>query len=325
MAGPGIIWYYVPFGPIAVTPGKIMLIRTIALVLLITLQMPLATTALAKGEVEAFKAAYGRYEAALEAKDMEAASDAAGRALELGKQLFPADSPSLLALYVNHGGLLIDLQRSAEALPVLREGVSRFEKEYGKKDQRLIFAKWALAEATGKTGDHDRAIKLLVQVSGMVKKAYGAKTRVFADVQQLLGQEYYLSDSQYKKARRRLSQAHKIYSTLHGDKVYQTGLAALWLGKAKLLERNGVPEAEKHFLEALRIFDATTPKGHGLRLSARSLLIHLYEDTERSDQATGHLLAVAKMRPSPGVDGNRPLYRRSPAYPEAAARMEKEG
>lgn len=302
-----------------------MLIRIIAVVLLTIIQMPVSSVVLADGEVEAFKAAYGRYQTALETNDIEAASAAAAQALELGKLVFPDDSPSLLALYVNHGDLLIDLQRYGEAVPLLQEAVTRFEKQYGKKDQRLIFALWVLAEANGRNGEHEIAVKQLIRVSRMVKKAHGAESRVFADVQQLLGQESYFSASQYKKARRPLADAYDIYSTLYGDSVYQTGLAALWLGKAELLEKNGNEQAERHFLEALNIFEGTTPPGHPLRLAVHDLLVHIYEDTERGDQATGHLLAIARMGPRTEIDGDLPLYKKSPAYPQAAARLEREG
>ena len=302
-----------------------MLIRIIAVVLLTIVQMPVSSAVLADGEVEAFKAAYDRYQTALETNDIEAASAAAAQALELGKLVFPDDSPSLLALYVNHGDLLIDQQRYTEAVPLLQEAVTRFEKQYGKKDERLIYALWALAEANGSTGEHEIAVKQLIRLSRMVKKAHGPESRVFADVQQLLGQESYFSASQYKKARRPLANAYDIYSSLYGDSVYQTGLAALWLGKAELLEKNGNEQAERHFLEALNIFEATTPPGHPLRLAAHDLLVNIYEDTARGDQATGHLLAIAQMGPRTEIDGNLPLYKRSPAYPQAAARLEKEG
>ena len=302
-----------------------MLIRIFAVVLLTIVQMPVSSAVLADGEVEAFKAAYDRYQTALETNDIEAASAAAAQALELGKLVFPDDSPSLLALYVNHGDLLIDQQRYTEAVPLLQEAVRRFEKQYGKKDERLIYALWALAEANGGAGEHEIAVKQLIRLSRMVKKANGAESRVFADVQQLLGQESYFSASQYKKARRPLANAYDIYSSLYGDSVYQTGLAALWLGKAELLEKNGNEQAERHFLEALNIFEATTQPGHPLRLAAHDLLVHIYEDTARGDQATGHLLAIAQMGPRTEIDGDLPLYKRFPAYPQAAARREKEG
>ena len=302
-----------------------MLIRVLAVVLLAVVQMPVSSVVLADGDIEAFKAAYGRYQTALEADNLEAASAAAAQALELGKLVFADDSPSLLALYVNHGDLLIDLQRYSEAVPLLQEAVTSFEKHYGKKDERLIYALWALAEANGGAGEHEIAVKQSIRLSRMVKKANGADSRVFADVQQLLGQESYFSASQYKKARRPLAEAYDIYSTLYGDSVYQTGLAALWLGKAELLEKNGNERAEKHFLEALKIFKGTTPPGHPLRLAAHDLLVHIYEDTERGDQATGHLIAIAKMGPRTEIDGDLPLYKKSPAYPQAAARLEREG
>ena len=156
-----------------------MLIRVFAVVLLVMVQMPVSTVVLADGDVAAFKAAYGRYQTALEANDIEAASAAAAQALELGKLVFADDSPSLLALYVNHGDLLIDQARYGEAVPVLQEAVTSFEKQYGKKDQRLIFAVWALAEANGRTGEHDIAVKQLIRLSGMVKEGLSSANTGF--------------------------------------------------------------------------------------------------------------------------------------------------
>jgi TonB family protein len=302
-----------------------MLTRIIAVVLLVMVQMPVPFVVLADGDVEAFKAAYASYQTALETNDIETASVAAAQALELGKLVFPDDSPSLLALYVNHGDLLINQQRYLEAATLLQEAVTKFEKHYGKKDERLIYALWVLAEANGGTGEHEIAVKQLIRLSRMVKKAHGADSRVFADVQQLLGQESYISGGHYKKTRRPLAKAYDIYSTLHGDSIYQTGLAALWLGKAELLGKNGNERAEKLFLKALSIFKGTTPPGHPLRLAAHHLLVHIYEDTERSGQATKHLLAIARMGSRTEIDGDLPLYKKSPAYPQAATGLEKEG
>lgn len=302
-----------------------MLIRIFALALATIVQLPIPAVVLADGDVEAFKAAYGRYQIALEANDIKAASDAAAQALQLGKVVYPGGSPSLLALYVNHGDLLIDQQRYNEAIPLLQGAVTSFGKQYGKKDGRLIFALWSLAEANGNAGKHDIAVKQLTRLSGMVKKANGADSRVFADVQQLLGQQSYFSPSHYKKARRHLADAYEIYNTLYGDSVYKTGLAALWLGKAELLEKRRRGQAEQHFLEALKIFEASTPPGHHLRVAAHDLLVHIYEDTERSEQATEHLVTIAHMWPRTEIDGNLPLYKKSTNYPRAAARLEKEG
>ena len=302
-----------------------MMIRLIAMTLLTIVQLSISYQVFADGDVEAFKAAYGRYQIALEANDIEAASDAAAQALELGKIVLPGDSPSLLALYVNHGDLLIDQQRYSEAIPALQEAVTSFEKQYGKKDERLIFALWSLAEANGKAGNHDIAVKQLTRLSGMVKKANGSDSRVYADVQQLLGKQSYLSATHYNKARRPLADAYEIYKAVYGDSVYQKGLAALWLGKAELLEKRSRGQAEQHFLEALKIFETSTPPGHQLRVAAHDLLVRFYENTERSDQATEHLIAIARMQPSMEIDGELPIYKKSPAYPRAAARKEKEG
>jgi len=287
--------------------------------------LALPGAAQSEAEVEVFRAAYGRYQEAIEVNDLEAAEPAAAEALEAGKKVLAADSPSLLALHVNHGDLLVDLGRPEEAVELLGSAIRQFERRWSPGDGRLVYARWAMAEATGSTGRHERAVKQLQRIAGTIEAAHGPQSRVVADLQLLLGQQSYLSDKYYEKARLPLERALAIYKAQFGYNVYQTGLIALWLGKAELLEESREAAAEAHFLEALRVFEATTPPGHALRHAAHDLLVQFYEERGESGSATAHLLAMARMSPRQTIDGEAPQYRKPADYPETAARQKNEG
>ncbi|MCH8201777.1 MAG: TonB family protein [Proteobacteria bacterium] len=127
-----------------------------------------------------------------------------------------------------------------------------------------------------------------------------------------------------RRAIRHLTAAYETYQRLYDRPAYKTGLAAFWLGKSRLQEQK-YKAAEEHFLDAIRLFEETSPPGHELQLLAHGFLIALYEERGKSSQADAHVLAVSLLRPGEGVDGYKPLYRLAPVYPRSARVLRREG
>lgn len=285
-----------------------------------------SSVAAADGDKAAFRVAYKAYQAAVEARDADAAAAAAHDALHLGESIFPDDSASLAALHVNYGMALVDagagntrdhMRTASQAIEPLREGIKRYEILYGKKDERLIDPLWSLADAYRRTMDRQKALSSMRKALRIVKKIHGEGSFAFAEASLATGEMFYRAGQ--PRATFHFRAAYDTYQQIYGKPAYKTGIAAFWLGKAAQ-QQGHRDRAEVHYLDALEIFENSTSPGHDLQVAAHAYLIELYEERGRSDEATMHCQAISRIRPLVGVDGYRPLYKAIPEYPRSAQR-----
>lgn len=272
-----------------------------------------------QGDKAKFQAAYSRYQQAIENKDAEAAASAAKEALNLGQGILPDDSPSMAALYVNYGMALVDAEEYENAIPPLKAGVKRLEKLHGKTHENLIDPLWARADAQRKLALNNDGILDLRRILRIVEETRGKDNFLFAEINLEIGEVLYFSSKQQWRAPEYLRAAYETYNRIYKRPAFKTGLAALWLGKsAKQLNRK--KSAEEHFLDALRLFEDTSPPGHQLQIMAHTFLILLYEERGKSDQADAHCQAISLLRPQATVDGHKPLFKKMPIYPRGSSR-----
>ncbi|MCH8862216.1 MAG: TonB family protein [Proteobacteria bacterium] len=276
----------------------------------------------ADGDKAAFRVAYKAYQAAVEARDADAAVIAAHDALHHGESIFPDDSASLAALHINYGMALVDTKRAKDAMEPLRNGIKRYEELYGKKDERLIDPLWSLADAYHKTLDHEKALSSMRRALRIVKKIHGEGSFAFAEASLTMGEMFYRAGQ--PRATFHFQAAYDTYQQIYGKPAYKTGIAAFWLGKAAQ-QQGRRDRAEANYLDALEIFENSTSPGHDLQVAAHAYLIEVYEGRGRSDEATMHCQAISRIRPLVGVDGYKPLYRGLPNYPRSAQRGGRSG
>lgn len=305
------------------------IIQSIILAIMLALAQPVA--AVESDDKAAFKAAYKAYQAAVEAGDLEATATAAEEALNFGKLVFPGDSPSLAALYVNYGvasveagssSLRTDNAQIERAIAPLRQGIKRFEELYGKKNERLIEPLWSLADAYSKTSHPRRALPIMGRVLRLVRKINGEDSFAFAEANFAMGEKKY--SVRDWGAMHYFQTAYDTYQQFYQVPAFKTGMAAFWLGRAAQFQEK-YSRAEQHYLDAIDIFENSTSPGHVLQVAAHTYLIKLYEDRGKSDEATLHCQAISQLRPLVGVDGYKPLYKKAPSYPRSAQRAGRGG
>ena len=279
----------------------------------------------------AFRVAYKAYQAAVEAKDADAAVTAAEEALELGKSVFPDDSPSLPVLYINYGKAILeaavwahDFKNREAVIEPFEEAINRYESLYGENDGRLIDPLRWLADVHSRFSQHDDEIEIRERVLLLVEVLHGGDSYAFAEASMETGRSFYSSYRRYKSAPRHFQIAYDIYGHNDDTSGYKLGLAAFWLGKAAEQSRKR-KFAEERYLEALDIFEETSPPGHELQILAHTYLIKLYEERGKGEEAALHCQAISRLRPLVGVDGYQPLYIRHPVYPRSALRAERSG
>lgn len=305
-------------------PGNSLKIRIFQMVAL-ALVLAFAAPAAAEGEKAVFKAAYKAYQAAVDAKDVKAAVDAAREALDRGKSIYDDDSPSLAALHVNYGMALVDARHPVDAVKPLNIGIRKYEKLYGKEDSRLISPLISLSDAYGgRSSQEKKQYYALSRALGIVVANEGKNSAKFAEVSILLGEFTYNSRYYVQYARGHFRRAYETYKNYYNEPHYNTGLAVFWMGKAaRQALRNS--QAEDYYLEALDLFEKTTPAGHESQLMAHTFLIKFYENRGETDEATLHCQAISRLRPLAGVDGFEPLYMKSPIYPRGARTARRTG
>lgn len=274
---------------------------------------------------EKFRAAYARYQLAIENQDPEAATAAAKQALDLGKGILADDSPSMAALYVNYGLALVDAESYSDAIGPLKEGIKRLEKIHGKNDESLIDPLWTLVEAyRAERVEPKKVIINLKRILRIVEKTQGKNNFLFADTNQALGEELYLSFDQQVRARVYFKAAYETYQNLYDRPAFKTGLSVFWMGKAAMQQKK-FKRAEEYFLTALDWFEETPQYAHELELLAHTYLITLYEERGKSRKADAHCQAIALLRPQANIDSYHPLYKMNPKYPRLAAISRREG
>lgn len=132
------------------------------------------------------------------------------------------------------------------------------------------------------------------------------------------------SHKYYRKAKRYLEQADEYYqANLPENSVDRIKADFLMASFAE--GRKKYNQAIERLNRVVGVFDNNLSFDHSAELSAHSKLIGLYEKQGKSDEATKHCLAIAKMVPWKESQEQKPLYRVNPDYPLNKAKQGRSG
>jgi TonB family protein len=304
------------------------IIHTLILALVFAMATP-AVVAVAEGEKAAFRAAYKTYQEAVDAKDAEAIVTAAEAALDLGKAVFPDDSPSLAALHINFGEALLLANREKAAIKPLKEGIKRQEALYGKDDARLIDPLLWLAEAHNASNGRRKASKVLKRVRPLVLMSSGADSVELARVDLLFGQ-IEMMRGRSKVAIIHFTNAADALTSAPDASPAETGITLFLLGKMEFVSRR-IEDAVGHLEDALLRLTPILPADDEIILYTQAYLSFSYQKLGRRDEAAdayrairvslGDAVEEAPESESNKDDGNSdflPLKKVQPLYPRSA-------
>lgn len=309
-----------------------------------------SANAFAEGDKAAFKEAVAQYDAALKAGDAWAAVEAAAEVLELGKEVYTKfhtyryvpDESILADLYLNYSAALLALNDIAGAVAPLRDTLSLdysrynterdffravtrvFKKLNGDSPDKMVRSYRALSEAFTRIGEHNGAVKSLFRAYLIVRQSQGATSLAFADLNFELAKAYYSLGEREGKPKRFLRIANRIYRQREGKDSLQFALTEFWLGKINL-EKGRHSKALKNFTISLPVLKENSDGDVEMELSAHAHLVAVFEGLGDSDKATEHCKAISQLSPSSGVDGYKPLYKKSPKYPSIHVVRREEG
>ncbi len=132
------------------------------------------------------------------------------------------------------------------------------------------------------------------------------------------------SYEKYREAKNYLEEADEYYqANLPKNSVEQIKADFLMASFAE--GRKRYDQAIERLNRVVKVFDENLSYDHSAELTAHSRLIGLYEKQGKSDEATKHCIAIAKMVPWKESQEQTPLYRVNPKYPSNKARFRKDG
>jgi len=132
------------------------------------------------------------------------------------------------------------------------------------------------------------------------------------------------SYGKYREAKNYLEEADEYYqANLPKNSVEQIKADFLMASFAE--GRKRYDQAIERLNRVVKVFDENLSYDHNAELTAHSRLIGLYEKQGKSDEATKHCIAIAKMVPWKESQEQTPLYRVNPKYPTNKARFRKDG
>ncbi|TMP73643.1 energy transducer TonB [Pseudoalteromonas sp. S1608] len=132
------------------------------------------------------------------------------------------------------------------------------------------------------------------------------------------------SYEKYREAKNYLEEADEYYqANLPKNSVEQIKADFLMASFAE--GRKRYDHAIERLNRVVKVFDENLSYDHSAELTAHSRLIGLYEKKGKSDEATKHCIAIAKMVPWKESQEQTPLYRVEPKYPKNKARFSKDG
>ncbi|MBY5992439.1 energy transducer TonB [Ferrimonas balearica] len=305
--------------------------RTLAL----TLTLFLTTPAQAQDPDQVYQA-FGEYQQALAADDPVQTAEHAERAYHLAQVHFADDDVQTAMLAMNWGSALeaLSQHRPADrddalyqahrqahlemAQQAYREAIAHYETALGPQALELVDPLLASARLAStpkeKTKAFDRALTL-THANPLLKAEIGIQAY---DALHATSER-----SQQRQAKRYLNQALGLYQAQLPENDVRLINARYRQGQLHYAQGERVLASE--VLEQVVAQYDGLDYSHPIALSARTLLVDLYERRGKRAQATAHCVAIGQMRPWSENQEQAPLFRVAPGYPTEMARRGKEG
>lgn len=286
-------------------------------VIIAALTLALSTPIQAAAGSAEFDQAYSAYQQAISAKDPQAALTHAREAYRLGADLYDAGSVDYANLGINLAKQLPPNDQD-EAVSLLKQALKNYQKAYGNRSDKLLEIYARLSEK-----DFDRRKSHLNAMLALGEEIYQEESLAYANLM-LEASSICMRDSQLARKGRSLADDALVIirekaprETLERVKAeYINGLWAQGFGQEEA--------AINHLDTVIDLLDELD-YSHPYALAAHSRLVPLLEQRGRSDDATAHCLAIAKMKPWDNNQEQTPLFRQEPRWTKSALQRGQNG
>ncbi|WP_213610843.1 TonB family protein [Pseudoalteromonas sp.] len=248
---------------------------------------------------------------------------AAEQAYTLGKIVYGENSDNTANLAINYAKSIngYGKQWIEKRFSLYQQAYTILVNNHGKQSPETIDALVGMASFSPSAQKADYYLDQVIAIANIQNKP-----KFLADMQleaaTILANKF--SHKKYHEAKNYLEKADEYYqANLPKNSVEQIKADFLMASFAE--GRKRYDQAIERLNRVVKVFDENLSYDHSAELSAHSRLIGLYEKQGKSDEATKHCIAIAKMVPWKESQEQTPLYRVNPKYPTNKARFRKDG
>ncbi|MBH0058505.1 TonB family protein [Pseudoalteromonas sp. SWXJZ94C] len=283
----------------------------------------LSTTTFASQSTDSqaiFSQAYQDYLAAVKAN--ENVKQAAKLAYTTGLDNYEKDSDNIASLAINYAKSIDAISDNYDQRYALyKQAYDILVKNNGKKSVETIDAIFGMANNTQSARTAHNHLKQVIEIALEQDKPKFVADMKF-EAASLLTQKFV--SKKYRQAKSYLEEADEYYQKNLPENSLDR-IKADFLMASFAQGRKKYDEAISRLNRVVSVFDNNFDFDHSAELSAHSKLIELYEKQGKSEEATKHCLAIAKMMPWKESQEQTPLYRVNPRYPVQKARFSTDG
>lgn len=295
---------------------RVLLIGLSLSVLCSTSQAEQVTTS----QVE-FNNAYQSYLDAVKAA--ENVQQTAERAYTLGKSVYGDNSDNTANLAINYAKSINGYGKKwiEKRFSLYQQAYTISVNNHGKKSLETVDSLVGMANFAPSAQKADYYLDQVIAIANTQNKP-----KFLADMKleaaTILANKF--GYEKYHEAKNYLEEADEYYqANLHENSVERIKADFLMASFAE--GRKRYTQAIERLNRVVKVFDENLNYDHTAELTAHSRLIGLYEKQGKSDEATKHCIAIAKMVPWKESQEQTPLYRVEPKYPKNKARFSKDG
>jgi TonB family protein len=268
-----------------------------------------------------FNDAYQNYLNAVKTK--ENVQQAAEQAYTLGKAVYGENADNTANLAINYAKSInrYGKQWIEKRFSLYQQAYTISVNNHGKQSLETVDALVGMANFAPSAQKADYYLEQVIAIANTENKP-----KFLADMKleaaTILANKF--SYEKYREAKNYLEEADEYYqANLPKNSVEQIKADFLMASFAE--GRKRYDQAIERLNRVVKVFDESLSYDHNAELTAHSRLIGLYEKQGKSDEATKHCIAIAKMVPWKESQEQTPLYRVNPKYPKNKARFSKDG
>ena len=268
-----------------------------------------------------FNDAYQNYLNAIKTK--ENVQQAAEQAYTLGKTVYGENADNTANLAINYAKSInrYGKQWIEKRFSLYQQAYTILVNNHGKQSPETIDALVGMASFAPSAQKADYYLEQVIAIANTQNNPkFVADMKLEAAT--ILANKF--SYEKYREAKNYLEEADEYYlANLPKNSVEQIKADFLMASFAE--GRKRYDQAIERLNRVVNVFDESLSYDHSAELTAHSRLIGLYEKQGKSDEATKHCIAIAKMVPWKESQKQTPLYRVNPKYPTNKARFRKDG
>ena len=271
-----------------------------------------------------------KYDKALSEYQAERKNGTTKKLIPYAKALYEAsleyledDDIGRAVLAQNYAAALNLARPNEDSIPLLKYAIESYRDTKEPQTENLINALFDLGKVYNTIPKYRKKVRrnflnALELAEERNDKVLLARTQLKIGVNYI--SSWRLTKKQLREAMRLITAAQGYFKSISDEREV---VAAFWLGKANMINRNQ-EKAIEHFSSVLDK-PRDSKRIHKLAMSSHAFLVDAYSKNDQPEKATEHCRAIGKVTPWSNDKEIEPIYILQPRYPRTAARSGAEG